>query len=141
MDSNDWKKKIGGAGQLDSLIDQVSPSLFGLMALRTHGLNQAVGIQRVTPQVELYLACYLRAMRREAAEQARAEANQLFWVSFLNTLIQDSGAKIKKLVAEAEKIGQTELPDRARLQEIVAEVNRLNETVDQAKIRLDIRVD
>jgi hypothetical protein len=109
-----------------------------MLALRQHRINHAVGIGRVTRQVELYLACYMRARQREAAAEARAEAHRVFLVSFLNTLIQDSAARIKKLVAEAEEIGRSESPDRGRLQEIVTEVGRLNETVSQAKNGLGV---
>lgn len=44
---------------------QITSNIFGLLALRQARLDRAVGIQRITPRVALFLDCYRAHRQRE----------------------------------------------------------------------------
>ena len=72
--------------------------MYGLLAIRQHKLNKAVGILRVTPQVELLLASYDQARQREQAEDAAA-LSSIAAKSFYLGVIQGAMGRIKEIKA------------------------------------------
>lgn len=97
----------------DSGRDSGAPSsLYGLLALRQHRLNQAVGIKRVTPQVDLLLTAYDKAREREQAEDAEALA-RLAGKSFYLGVIEGAMNRIRQ-IREMVK-ADTEITEAQRL--------------------------
>jgi len=80
-------------------LSDVSPSsLYGLLALRQHRLNRAVGILRVTPQVDILLSAYGKQRQREQAEDAAA-LSAIAAKSFYLGVIQGAMGRIKEIKA------------------------------------------
>lgn len=72
--------------------------MYGMLALRQHRLNRAVGISRITPQVELLLVNYNQSRQREQAQDATALsaiANKAFHLG----VIQGAMGRIKEIKA------------------------------------------
>lgn len=106
---------------LDRKINNLPPDVFGMLALRQHRLNQAVGINRVTRQVELYLCLYAskkageRARERHLAEKEYLEA--AFLTGLLNQKQKAAGALLKEAQARPD--------DVAFLEKVLAEATEL----------------
>ena len=72
--------------------------MYGMLALRQHWLNRAVGILRVTPQVDILLSAYDKQRQREQAEDAAA-LSKIAAKSFYLGVIQGAIGRIKEIKA------------------------------------------
>lgn len=101
--------------------------MYGLLALRQHRLNQAVGIKRVTPQVELLLVNYDRARERERREDAEA-LSKIAGKSFYLGVIEGAMGRIREI--KATVTADTPLEEAQRL---YGEVLVLQEQIKKAQ--------
>lgn len=98
-----------------------------MLALRQHRLNLAVGIKRVTPQVELLLINYNQAREREQREDAKA-LSAIAGKSFHLGIIQGAMGRIKEI--KETVTADTPLPEAQRLYQ---EVLVLEEQIKKAQ--------
>lgn len=99
--------------------DNLPASLYGALALRQHRLNQAVGIRRVTPQVELLLVNYQIARQREQERE--------YEIGFKLGSVAAKRARIKQIMVEAKSKDVT----KERLIELLAEAHELQASLEE----------
>jgi hypothetical protein len=78
----------------------ITANLFGLLAVRQHRTDRAVGIQRITPRVALLLDCY-RIYREAELHEAEKQAliSQLLQASQIKAFIDQASLKRAELRA------------------------------------------
>jgi hypothetical protein len=85
-------------GYAEVISHKLPASIYGLLALRQHRLNHAVGILRVTPHIDILLSAYDKQRQREQAEDAAALA-KIAGKSFYLGVIQGAIGRIKEIKA------------------------------------------
>ncbi len=98
----------------------VTSSLFGLLALRQQGINQAIGIRRVTPQVEFLLINYDTYRQKELEKRVGR--------IFTSGAVIGVNERLAEIIAEIEA-GVT--PER--LEELTAEAKLWQGEIDTLK--------